>query len=52
MADVEMIVVGGVRYRAEDAKRLGLVADAPGNAGEKQAPSPKNKARDARNKES
>ena len=40
MADI--VVVNGVRYRAEDAKRLGLVADAETETKAKQ---PKNKAR-------
>lgn len=48
MADVQMVVVGGIRYRLEDAKRLGLVADTPPD--EKSAPAPKNKARSAKNK--
>lgn len=32
MADDRMVVVDGVRYRPEDAKRLGVVADAPAKA--------------------
>lgn len=29
MADDQMVVVGGIRYRAEEAKRLGLTPDRP-----------------------
>lgn len=36
-----MVVVDGVRYRVEDAKRLGLVADEL----DAKAKTPKNKAR-------
>ena len=48
---VEMIVVDGVRYRPEDAKRLGLVADEPATE-EKAAPLRQNKARKPANKSS
>lgn len=41
----QMVVVNGVRYRAEDAKRLGLVADPV--APTEKAVAPKNKARKA-----
>lgn len=43
----QMVVVNGIRYRVEDAKRLGLVADPPA-ADETPKPkkaTPKNKAR-------
>ena len=55
-----MVTVKGVRYRYEDAKRLGLVVDPPvtpvvkPEAAEvevKKAPAPKNKMRTAPNKE-
>lgn len=49
MADATMVVVDGVRYRLEDAKRLGLVADTKDD--EKEAPKPRNKARKPANKE-
>ena len=52
MASGGMVVVRGVRYRVEDAKRLGLVADAKGDADEKAAPKPSNKAREPKNKQS
>lgn len=46
VADVEIVVVNGVRYRAEDAKRLGLVPEKPAaDDGEKQRKAAPNKAR-------
>ena len=48
MAEHRMITVDGIRYRLEDAKRLGLVAD---DRDKKEAPRPKNKARSPQNKE-
>lgn len=45
-----MVVIDGTRYRIEDAKRLGLIADPPTPPEAKQAPKPKNKARRPRNK--
>jgi hypothetical protein len=50
MSAVEMVVVNGVRYRADDAKRLGLTSDtakAAEVAGQKQRVSALNKARTA-----
>lgn len=41
-----MVVVDGVRYRVEDAERLGLVADVVVPT-EKAVSTPKNKARKA-----
>jgi hypothetical protein len=46
---VEMVIVDGIRYRPEDAKRLGLVADKP-ETEEKAAPQRSNKARKPANK--
>ncbi len=40
-----MVVVDGVRYRVEDAERLGLVADAV--VPSEKAKTPKNKSRKA-----
>lgn len=38
MSESLMVVIRGVRYRREDAVRLGLVADAPGDTGAKDQP--------------
>lgn len=47
-----MVVHGGVRYRVEDAKRLGLVADPSTDAeAQEKAVKPRNKARRPANKE-
>lgn len=49
MTSGEMIVVNGVRYRPEDAKRLGLVADKADTDDQKQRRSAPNKARTSAN---
>lgn len=52
--DQGMVVVGGIRYRAEDAQRLGLAPagrpDTRSDDTEKAGRRPRNKARTPRNK--